>query len=73
MTRYQIVREVAGEFLGTGLLVAVAFASGAVRVQLGAGTMAGALFGSVALGFGYGLMLWSVGPLKCRRSRLRTS
>ena len=63
MTRHQAVREVAGEFLGTGLLVTVAFASGAVRVQLGAGTMGGALLGSLALGLGYGLVLWSVGPL----------
>jgi glycerol uptake facilitator-like aquaporin len=63
MTRHQALREVAGELLGTGLLVLVAFASGAVRVQLGAGTMAGALLGSLALGLGYGLVLWSVGPL----------
>jgi glycerol uptake facilitator-like aquaporin len=63
MNPHQTDREVAGEFLGTGLLVAVAFASGVVRVQLGSGTMAGALLGSLALGLGYGLVLWSVGPL----------
>lgn len=50
MTRHQTVREVAGELLGTALLVTVAFASGAVRVQLGAETMGGALLGSLALG-----------------------
>lgn len=43
--------------------MAVAFASGAVRVQLGGGTMAGALLGSIALGLGYGLVIWSFGRL----------
>jgi glycerol uptake facilitator-like aquaporin len=54
---------VTGELLGSALLVAVMFGSGAVRVQLGAGTMAGALLGSIALGLGYGLVLWSFGGL----------
>jgi glycerol uptake facilitator-like aquaporin len=56
-------RPVTGELLGSALLVAVMFGSGAVRVQLGAGTMAGALLGSMALGLGYGLVLWSFGGL----------
>lgn len=56
-------RPVTGELLGSALLVAVMFGSGAVRVQLGAGTMAGALLGSIALGLGYGLVLWSFGGL----------
>lgn len=49
--------------MGSALLVAVMFGSGAVRVQLGAGTMAGALLGSIALGLGYGLVVWSFGGL----------
>jgi glycerol uptake facilitator-like aquaporin len=57
------LRTVTGELLGSALLVAVMFGSGAVRVQLGAGTMAGALLGSIALGLGYGLVLWSFGGL----------
>jgi glycerol uptake facilitator-like aquaporin len=57
------LRTVAGELLGSALLVAVMFASGVVRVQLGAGTMAAALLGSLALGLGYGLVLWSFGGL----------
>lgn len=57
------LRPVTGELLGSALLVAVMFGSGAVRVQLGAGTMAGALLGSIALGLGYGLVLWSFGGL----------
>lgn len=52
-----------GELLGSALLVAVMFGSGAVRVQLGAGTMAGAWLGSIALGLGYGLVVWSFGGL----------
>jgi len=56
-------REALGELLGSSVLVAVVFASGAVRVQLGTGTMAGALLGSLALGLGYGLVLWSFGSL----------
>jgi glycerol uptake facilitator-like aquaporin len=56
-------REALGELLGSSVLVAVVFASGAVRAQLGAGTMAGALLGSIALGLGYGLVLWSFGSL----------
>lgn len=52
-----------GELLGSALLVAVMFGSGAVRVQLGAATMAGALLGSTALGLGYGLVVWSFGGL----------
>ena len=43
--------------------MAVAFASGAVRAQLGAASIAGALLGSVALGLGYGIVLWSFGRL----------
>jgi glycerol uptake facilitator-like aquaporin len=57
------LRHALGELLGSSALVAIVFASGAVRVQLGAGTMAGALLGSVALGLGYGLVLWSLGSL----------
>ncbi|WP_437909492.1 hypothetical protein WME95_17365 [Sorangium sp. So ce327] len=57
------LRPVIGELLGSALLVAVMFGSGAVRGQLGAGTMAGALLGSIALGLGYGLVLWSFGGL----------
>ncbi|WP_437718068.1 aquaporin [Sorangium sp. So ce448] len=57
------LRPVMGELLGSALLVAVMFGSGAVRGQLGAGTMAGALLGSIALGLGYGLVLWSFGGL----------
>jgi glycerol uptake facilitator-like aquaporin len=56
-------REALGELLGSSVLVAAVFASGAVRVQVGAGTMAGALLGSIALGLGYGLVLWAFGPL----------
>jgi glycerol uptake facilitator-like aquaporin len=56
-------REALGELLGSSVLVAAVFASGAVRVQVGAGTMAGALLGSIALGLGYGLVLWTFGPL----------
>lgn len=52
-----------GEFLGSGVLVAVVLASGAVRVQLGALTVESALLGSITLGFGYGLVLWSFGSL----------
>ncbi|MBK7581604.1 MAG: hypothetical protein IPI67_15520 [Myxococcales bacterium] len=52
-----------GELLGSALLVAVMFGSGAIRVQLGAGTMAGAWLGSIALGLGYGFVLWSFGGL----------
>jgi glycerol uptake facilitator-like aquaporin len=59
----QALREGLGELLGSGLLVAVIFVSGAVRVQLGTGTMASALLGSSALGCGYGLVLWSFGSL----------
>jgi hypothetical protein len=36
-------RLVTGELLGSALLVAVMFGSGAVRVELGAGTMGGAV------------------------------
>lgn len=61
--RHQILREMAGELLGTSLLVALVFASGAVRAQLGAGSVAGALLGSAGLGLGYGLVLWLVGPI----------
>ena len=56
-------REVIGELVGSGALVAVVFASGAVRVQLGAGTMRGAIPGSIALGLGYGLVLWIFGSM----------
>lgn len=49
--------------LATGVLVAVVFASGAVRVQLGSAGIVGALLGSVALGVGYGAMLWTFGRL----------
>jgi glycerol uptake facilitator-like aquaporin len=63
MTRRASLREVVGELVGSGLLVAIVFGSGAVRTQLGAGTMAGALLGSIALGLGYGLVLWSFGSL----------
>jgi glycerol uptake facilitator-like aquaporin len=56
-------RELAGELIGSCLLVLVAFASGAVRVQLGAGTAGAAILGSVALGLGYGLVIWSIGGL----------
>ena len=56
-------REALGELLGSSVLVAAVFASGAVRVQVGAGTMAGALLGSIALGLGYGLVLWTFGSL----------
>jgi glycerol uptake facilitator-like aquaporin len=61
--RHQVLREANGEFLASGLLVAIAFASGAVRVQLGGGTVAGAMLGSGMLGLGLGLVLWTVGPL----------
>jgi glycerol uptake facilitator-like aquaporin len=57
------LRVVMGELLGSALLVGVMFGSGAVRVQLGAGTMEGALLGSIVLGLGCGMVLWSVGGL----------
>lgn len=57
------LRAVMGELLGSTLLVAVMFASGVVRAQLGSGTMPAALLGSLALGLGYGLVLWSFGGL----------
>jgi glycerol uptake facilitator-like aquaporin len=56
-------REVIGELVGSGALVAVVFASGAVRVQLGAGTLRGAIPGSIALGLGYGLVVWIFGSM----------
>lgn len=62
------LREFLGEVLATGALVAVVFASGAVRVQLGSASMAGALLGSVALGLGYGIVLWSFGRLSGAQS-----
>jgi glycerol uptake facilitator-like aquaporin len=49
--------------LGSSVLVAIVFASGAVRAQLGAGAAAGALVGSISLGLGYGLVLWTFGSL----------
>ncbi len=63
MPKRSPLREVLGELLGSGVLVAIVFLSGAVRVQLGGGTMGGALLGSLALGVGYGLVLWSFGSL----------
>ena len=57
------VREVIGELLATSVLVTVVFVSGTVRVQLGAGTMGVALLGSILLGFGYGLVIWTFGSL----------
>jgi len=57
------LRWVTGELLGSALLVAVMFGSGAVRVQLGVSTVTGALLGSIALGLGYGMVLWSFGEL----------
>lgn len=48
--------------------MAVVFASGAVRVQLGSASIVGALLGSVALGLGYGLVLWSFGRLSGAQS-----
>ena len=63
MPKRSSLREVLGELLGSGALVAIVFLSGAVRVQLGGGTMGGALLGSLALGGGYGLVLWSFGSL----------
>jgi glycerol uptake facilitator-like aquaporin len=57
------LRETLGELLGSSVLVVIVFLSGSVRVQLGAGTMGGALLGSIALGLGYGLVLWSFGSL----------
>lgn len=56
-------REALGELLASTVLVAVAVASGLVRVQLGGGTMAGALVGSLAFGFGYGVVLRSFGGM----------
>jgi glycerol uptake facilitator-like aquaporin len=56
-------REIIGELVGSGALVAVVFASGAVRVQLGAGTLRGAIPGSIALGLGYGLVVWIFGSM----------
>lgn len=55
------LREFLGELLATSALVVVVFASGAVRVHLGAATMGGALLGSLALGLGYGVVLLSFG------------
>ena len=63
MPKAMPLRAGIGELLGSCVLMAVAFASGMVRVQLGAGTMAGALLGSTALGLGYGLVVWSFGSL----------
>ncbi len=63
MRRQPVARVALGEFLGSGVLVAVVLASGAVRLQLGALTLEGALLGSITLGFGYGLVLWSFGSL----------
>jgi glycerol uptake facilitator-like aquaporin len=57
------VWEAVGELVGTSVLVMVVFISGTVRVQLGAGTMGVALLGSILLGFGYGLVIWSFGSL----------
>jgi hypothetical protein len=61
--RPPLLRELAGELLGSSLLVAVAFASGVVRVQMGGGSMSAAVLGSVALGLGYGLVVWSFGGI----------
>ncbi len=63
MRRKPLSRVVLGELLGSGVLVAVVLASGAVRVQLGALTLESALLGSVTLGFGYGLVVWPFGSL----------
>jgi len=57
------VREAVGELVATTVLVTVVFVSGTVRVQLGAGTMGVVLLGSILLGFGYGLVIWSFGSL----------
>lgn len=57
------LRELIGELLGSALLVMIVFASGAARVQFGGGTIGGALVGSIALGLGYGLVVWSLGSL----------
>jgi glycerol uptake facilitator-like aquaporin len=57
------VREAIGELLATSGLVTVVFVSGTVRVQLGAGGIGVALLGSILLGFGYGLVIWSFGSL----------
>jgi glycerol uptake facilitator-like aquaporin len=63
MRERTLLREAIGELLGSSVLVAAVFASGAVRVQLGAGTLRGAILASIALGLGYGLVLWSFGGM----------
>lgn len=55
------LRAVTGELLGSAPLVIVMFGSGAVRVELGATTVPSAMVGSLALGLGYGLVIWSFG------------
>lgn len=44
------------------MLVLVALLSGSLRVQLGQGTLIDALVGSVSLGLGFSLILWTFGP-----------
>jgi hypothetical protein len=55
------LREALGELIATTLLLAVMFLSGLVHVQLGTGPAAGAILGSMVLGFGYGLVIWTFG------------
>jgi glycerol uptake facilitator-like aquaporin len=50
-----------GELVASALLVVVLLASGTAQVQLGAGTPGAALIGSLALGLGYGLIVWTFG------------
>jgi glycerol uptake facilitator-like aquaporin len=50
-----------GELAASALLVVVLIASGMARVQLGVGTSGAALVGSLALGLGHGLVVWTFG------------
>ncbi len=56
-------RVLLGEFGASAMLTLMVFLSGTGLVQVGVGSAGTALLGSVILGFGVGLIIWTFGPL----------
>ena len=57
-----------GEFGASAMLTLMVFLSGTRLVQVGLGSAGAALLGSVILGFGVGLIIWTFGPSRVLRA-----
>jgi glycerol uptake facilitator-like aquaporin len=61
VNRHHWSRDVVVELAGTASLLLVVLLSGTQQVQFGKGTLTDALVGSVSLGLGFALILWTFG------------